>query len=298
VTAANPTATVNTKATAAGESSTVTLNWGAGEKAMSSVKQVTYTTVSGTAAQISGSSEITTSGDTVTVKFDATSIKGNNFKLVLTKVSGETYELALSLANYEEPPSATVTKKATAPGQSSTITVSWGVGSRAMTSVQKVTYTNASGAAAEITTSEITTSGATVSVKFDRNSIQGTDFKLILTNGKGSTCALPLDLAAFDPSAGLGADATVSNKAKSATQTATVTVDWGSGEQEMTSVKQVTYTTSNGGTGVILPGANLKTSENTVSIKFTPITFKGTDFILVLTNGQTDIEIPVDLIDR
>lgn len=297
VNASDPTVSVTRQANASGDTATATLTWGTGSKAMAAFSKVTYTTVNGTAATIAAANA-TLSGNTLSVKFDDTSIKGSNFEVVLTKPGGGSIEVAADLANYEEPASATVTKKATAPGQSATITVSWGVGSQMMNAVKQITYTDASGKAAVIDSSNINVKGSTITVKFDRNSIQGKNFKLVLTNGSRDTDPFTLDLAAFDTSAGLPAEANVTKKATSSSRTATILVDWGSGEAAMTSVVKITYKQTNGSSAEIKSGSYLKTDGNTVTVRFTSVTIKGTDFVLVLKNDSgATLEIPVDLIE-
>jgi hypothetical protein len=293
VNATDPTVSVTRQANASGDTATATLTWGTGSRAMAAFSKVTYTTVSGTAAEIPAA-KVRLSGDTLSVTFDDTSIKGSNFKVILTKPGGGSAEVAADLAEYEEPASATVTSKATTPGQSATITVSWGVGSQMMNAVKQITYTDASGQAAVIDSKNINVKGSTITVKFDRNSIQGSNFKLVLTNAANNTKDFTLDLAAFDTSAGLPAEATVTKQATSSSKTATIQVDWGSGEAAMTDVVKLKYKMPNGTAGEIKAGTTyLKVDGNTVTVKFTTTTIKGTDFVMVLKNDSGDtLEIP------
>ena len=136
-------------------------------------------------------------------------------------------------------------------------------------------------------------------MKFDRESVQGSNFKLILANAAGATWTSDtLDLAEFDSSAGFGAEATVTQQATSGLKSAKVVVDWGTGEAAMTSVVKVTYTRSTGSPAEILPNTSyLKVDGDIVTVNFTSAMLRGKDFVLVLKNDSgATLEIPVDLV--
>ena len=303
----DPTVTVTNKATAPGESAVITVDWGSGSKAMDSVSKVTYVNASGDAAEISGSDDITVSGNTVSVKLTNESITGTGFKLILSNASGETFEADVDLADYVDPgtdPTVTVTSKVTASGETARMTVDWGSGAKAMTSVSKLTYTKSNGVSASFATSSsyLNVSGNVVTFKFNATTIQGSNFILVLKNGNGTTAEFPVELIegpdSGDDEPGVDPTVTVTSKASAAGDTATMTVDWGSGSKAMTKVSRVAYVNASGNADSVTSTTYLKTSGNVISLTFTAATIQGTDFKLVLTNASgATFEAPVDLVD-
>lgn len=212
---------VVTKAAAANDTAEIYVDWGSGVNAKTSVVEVQYTTATNTSASVSSSTYLGVSGNTVTLKFNTSLIKGRDFKLILRNASGATEAYPIDvLESYYVPPTATptpkatntptptptpavvnksptvtVTKKASASGDSAEMTIDWGSGNLQMTSVANMTYTNSKGT--ETSTSSTTylkVSGNNVTFKFTASTIKATNFKLVLRNASGATVAIPVTL--------------------------------------------------------------------------------------------------------
>ena len=306
----DPSVTSVQKVTEVGQYAEVTVNWGSGDKAMTTVSSVKYTRASGTAGTIS-SSNITVSGTTVTIKVAATPFAGSDFILVFSDTSGETFEVPVELVDSasgpENPgesvdPSVTGVQKVTEAGQYAEVTVNWGSGDKAMTTVSSIRYTRASGTAGSISSSNITVSGTTVTIKVAATPFAGSDFILVFSDASGETFEVPVELvdsASGPENPGESVDPSVTGvqKVTEAGQYAEVTVNWGNGDKAMTTVNRVNYTRSNGVSSYI-SASNITVDGNKVTVKVAATPFAGSNFILVFSNASNEtFELPVDLVD-
>ncbi|MBQ6987042.1 MAG: hypothetical protein IJQ25_08665, partial [Oscillibacter sp.] len=223
-----PSVTVNSKASVVGDRVSLTVSYGSGATAYPYVDQIVYD--SGTIAK----SALTIEGQTITFAATEAILAGRNWKLQLSNKASETFLMDIDI--YEEPavdPTVTVTSKASASGDTATMTVDWGAGAKAMTSVSKITYKKSGGTAATIkaSSSSLTVNGNTVSLTFDATTIKGTDFVLVLTNASSETKEFPVDLVEPAQETGTDPTVTVASKASASGDTATMTVNWGTGSK-------------------------------------------------------------------
>ena len=294
----DPSVTVDIKATETDGTAVLTVDWGAGYKAMTTITQVNYKTASGDDAIISAD-KIVIDGSIVRITIENEALKGSEFMLMFTNEMEDTFELAADLAiPPDEDPSVTVVTQVQAAKEWAVLNINWGSGAKAMTTVTNVSYKKADGSAGTISGTNIEVDGATIRVKVTATPLAGSDFKLVLANEADGSVEIPVDIVnipkpevpAKDPSITNVKPATVSGGS------AVVTVDWGAGSKAMTTVSQVSYTKKTGALGVI-SASSITVSGNTVTIKIAAAPFAGSDFKLVFGNDSGgSYEISADLV--
>ena len=199
----DPSVTGVQKVTEAGQYAEVTVNWGNGDKAMTTVNRVNYTRSNGVSSYISASN-ITVDGNKVTVKVAATPFAGSNFILVFSNASNETFELPVDLVDTNGTsnpgesanPSVTNVKKVATAGEYAEVTVDWGSGDKAMTTVNRVNYMRSNGVSSYISASNITVDGNKVTIKVAATPFAGSGFSLVFSNSSNVSFELPVDLVA------------------------------------------------------------------------------------------------------
>ena len=197
----DPLVTVEVAAENAGDPAALLIDYGTGNKAMSRVDKVVYTTADEETAELT---ELVVDGTQVVFEADAAMLAGKDWKLRFSGDDEETtIDIPFNLVEADEPdivepdprdPVVTIkgVKKA---AEKAVLTVDWGFGSKAMTTITKVNYKNQKGTSATLSGSAISISGDTVNITVSKAAFTGSDFVLVFSNSvTGATFEQPCDL--------------------------------------------------------------------------------------------------------
>ena len=321
----DPVVTVTTPVRVSGGTATLSVDWGSGRKAMSSVKELAYKKASGAAATISGtSSSITVTGNTIKIKLASTPFKGSDFVLILTNDDGGIFEAPVELVDTTPSPTSTptptpspspspspsptpvtkpddsdgapnitISKGASASGESVALTLD--LGGETDLQVKEMLYVM-SGKSADTTVnlgSNLKVANGVVTVKATTAVFNGSDWRLVLTNETGSkTTVIPFDLKKAGTAYGATVDVTTS--AASAGSYATVSVDMT--DSSYTTIQGMTYMMSGKVTFTTVSSSNLTITDNSVRIKATTAIFNGSNWRIIVSDGDSNtLEIPFEL---
>ena len=206
----NPEASVVKKALDIGDTVKFLVDFGSGSGAMPHLDGVRFVKANGSESLI-GADNITLSWldayeATASLTATAEFVYGSEWAVKLSNSEGGTALLPVELVapdDGSEDPTATVVTPVRAANGTATLSVDWGSGRKAMTSVKSLTYTKSTGGTASIsgtsTSTSISVNGNTIKIKLASTPFKGSDFVLVLANENGGIFEIPVDLIDTTP---------------------------------------------------------------------------------------------------
>ena len=192
----SPSATVSKKAAALNDTAAINISLGSSSK----VNSLQFINAGGNTANVNaGTTNVTVSGNTVTIKAITAIYNGSNWKLEFTDASGGNAVLipvdivtkstnSGTSGSSTTTPTATVTKTAASVSDTAIVTIS--LGSKAK--MNRLQFTNASGVTVNLGagTTNVQVSGNTVTITATTAIYNGSNWKLEFTDASGGNAVL------------------------------------------------------------------------------------------------------------